>query len=262
MLLLNVLFFLSFNSSYFSRCLIDDLPLPLSEYDILLAEHTANDQSSRCQNESPEHIVDKGQSMEQLLRVIFSKNPNLVVVIPEIMINTITKERKEGYDMPICKEFDEDFTINLQLAQRYGIDAVVKFSHVPCSLNFQNLTEAEQKVIAKQYQASWIYGMDSHPTAYVHKMMAEFILHYFHHSLKDLIDNIALQSISQPPSYEMPVPLYKSTKLFDRNYDFQCLSIGNHSKYQSKMTSLSEFHFFQTAKLKVENVGIVALKLA
>ena len=231
-------FFLNFsNSDFFARCIDNLLPDGLETFDILFAEHTANDEHARFNrvfmasstNHSkpievenfPEFTKDPGRSLEQLLRVALSKNNNLVIVIPEIMIRIFYRLPGGKFEMPVCSEYDNGFKINEQLAKFYQLAAVIKFNHVPCSEDISQLDDETMYSLASKYQSKYGKGLDFHPSAMVHGMMAEFMLYYFSKSLKEL----GSSGLPSTNSLEIPsATFYKSSQLFDKDYSFQCFT--------------------------------------
>ena len=53
--------------------------------------------------------------------------------------------------------------------------------HVPCSqyANFSNLPRQQKEAIAQNYQEVREGNLDPHPSEFSHKLMAQFLLHYF-----------------------------------------------------------------------------------
>ena len=184
----------------------------LEDYDILLAEHTANDRVA-INNQWQDYYPDPGKPLEELFRLMLKKNTNLVIIIPEIMTQLI-KNKQKDFVMPVCHEYDESFAINYQLAKHYEIGAVIQMKHVPCSLGFESLDRKTQKVIAEQYQAKKKNLLDGHPTALVHRMIAEFLLHYLQTSLQNF------RQIEESSKDELKLPFYKT--VVDNSRDFDC----------------------------------------
>ena len=235
-------FFQISTSDFFARCIDNLLPDGLETFDILFAEHTANDEHARFNrifmapsskkhkqskdNENfPEFTKDPGQSLEQFLRVVLSKNNNLVIVIPEIMIRIFYRLPGGKFEMPVCSEYDNGFKINEQLAKFYQLAAVIKFNHVPCSENISQLDNATLHLLVEKYQSKLgkKKKLDFHPSAMVHGMMAEFILYYFSKSLMDF----NLFSKPRPSTTALVIPnatFYNNSQYFDKDFSFQCFT--------------------------------------
>ena len=155
----------------------------MDQYDIWFAEHGANDIPSRDLRVNEDFKNGDGQSLEQLIRVVVAKNPNIVIIFPEIQLG-IVKNSKNGRALVLghCNnEYQQHHKIHTDLAQHYEFAAIVQMIHVPCSQydNFSTLPYNQQEEISRIYIKGTREKFDLHPTEFVHKMMAEFILHYF-----------------------------------------------------------------------------------
>ena len=182
----------------------------------------------------PDFNQDPGQSLEQLIRALLSKNKNLVIVIPEIMIWIVNQFGKVV--MPVCSEYDNGFEINVQLANFYHLPVVIKFNHVPCN---ETVSPRNMHRLAVKYQAS--YGIDFHPSSLVHEMMAEFILHYFWQSLTELNSSVKEAAAIMTPVQLPKSTLYKSSQYYDKEFSFQCfidIQEPNFQKYEILNASL------------------------
>ena len=168
-----------------------------------------------------------GQSLEQLIRVVLSRNINMVMIIPEIYIRIIVKEN-EKYRIQFCNNEKAALNkIHNDLAQHYDISAILQVIHVPCTKLrpiWPTLSIEEQKTIAESYQLIRHGKLDTHPSQLVHSMLAEFLLYYV---LTTAENNAGLlfETNDKEGSFlkMMPSPFYKGTKLLEKDYHFQCI---------------------------------------
>ena len=219
-----------------------------------------DDQKQNLTNEFPSY--DENQSLEQLLRMALAKNKNLVIIIPEIMINIVSQMANGKYKMPVCYSHERAFKLNVELAKYYSLPVVVKFYHVPCSqydASLTGMTYTQQYELAKEYHPFRDNNgtLDFHPSAMVHLMMAEFLLFYFQTTLSELKTKLNWEI----PAPILPsTPLFNSSKMFDRDYYFDCrieVSEPNIQKSQisdalgKKENNSLEYHFvFNNTSLK------------
>ena len=221
-------------SNFFSRCIDDVLPERIQNYHILIAEHTTNDEGSR--NVHPEWTEDfknkDGQSLEQLIRRLRSKHDSLVIIMPEMLTSQIIQLSQFQFKFNFCNGGTQrQEMINKAVAQHYDLEAVIKIKHVACSnpdVNLTTLSKEEQIKVSKMFQMYTEDGhMDPHPSTTVHTIMAEFILNYFQYSMIKLYKLMSTTPIqNNTPNqrhFIMPATLYKDTKLFESDYEFQCL---------------------------------------
>ena len=230
-------------SSFFSRCMEDLTPVPLEKYDILIAEHSANDKAGEG-GHLPELYPTAGVAREQLFRRVLSINPQIAILLPEMWLRIV---RKIGMDLIMegCENQTNGIEdkANQELAKHYQIPAVVKFNHVVCEnfSTFQTLTYDEKLKIVKSYNAWKDSGPDSHPSEVIHRMMGEFLLFFFQRSLDDFLNAKTKQQIAQ--TFRLPEPFYKETIAFDTDFDSQCrliIKVGSQMKYIPRADNLNK----------------------
>ena len=241
-----------FSSDFFSRCLPSLTSLPLDQYDIWLAEHGANDIPSRIQKFTQDFKNGDGQSLEQLIRVVLSKNPTVVIIFPEILVNIINNGKISNCHQE--QKFQEK--ISNDLAYHYNISAIVKLNHVPCSRyhNISKLPRHQQLKISKLYLKVIDGKLDPHPSEYVHKIMGEFLLYYFMREVEKYYEKGHNEAKMMPnePFKLLPDPLYNGTILLEKYYQFHCIpvrqsSFATISTNTTNTTSLS----FKNLKLPI-----------
>ena len=166
-----------------------------------------------------------------------SKNPNIVIIFPEIYLRIIWNQK-----VTYChEESNRHRKISNDLAQHYGISAIVQMVHVPCQQyhNMSSLSQQQRQDIAELY-LKWKYGkLDGHPNSYVHKMLAEFLLYYFFISMEmygkgTIIENSGNKLTKE--SFKMPAPLYRGTVLLEKTHEFLCINLEENSSSVSFTT--------------------------
>ena len=160
-----------------------------------------------------------------MLRVVLSKNPDLVIIFPEINLRIIWNQQ-----VTYCHaESNRHRKISNDLAQHYGISAIVQVAHVPCKKyhNMSSLSPQQRQDIAELYLKKKEGKLDPHPSEYVHKMMAEFLLHYFLISTSETSYRTSKKEIDENEKpFKMPAPLYRGTVLLEKSHEFHCIAFA------------------------------------
>ena len=93
-----------------------------------------------------------------------------------------------------------------------------------------SLSPQQRQDIAELYLKKKEGKLDPHPSEYVHKMMAEFLLHYFLISTSETSYRTSKKEIDENEKpFKMPAPLYRGTVLLEKTHEFHCINLEKNS---------------------------------